>query len=326
MNDNLKYGTLAALALMFAISFAITIVYWDRAEKMIWYVFLTLILLVPLILAGLYMMFTGKGDWAVSGYNTAPKKIRDLYKAEELSKITGVMLALFCGLMLIAMIAVIMPNGVLICLSLLVGGTVVLVYATVRINKDKSYLKDPNGPLPQMTKEEKKNMKVIIAVLLAISLTITGVTVGVVLFMGDVDVDVREDSFRVDAPSAKKTVEYTEIDLDPFGEPLIELRFEFDRGSKESGFNSPKINSGKYHNDEFGDYILATYAKVNAYIVVSYNGGHCIVFNGKTVENTEDLYDELMNMLECYSDVSLSFPGQPIHEFSSHQVDTNCSA
>jgi hypothetical protein len=292
---------------MFAISFAMVILYWDRAERMIWYVLLTLILVVPLILAGLYMMFTGKGDWAVSGYNTAPKKIQDLYKAEELSKISGVMLALFCGLMLIAMIAVIMPNGALICLSLLVGGTVVMMYAVVRINKNKNYLKDPNGPLPQMTKEEEKNIKVIIVVLLAISLTITGVIVGVVLFMGDVDVDLREDSFRVDAPSAKKTVEYSEIDLDPFGEPMAELRYEFDRGSKESGFNSPKINSGKYHNNEFGDYVLATYAKVNAYIVVSYDDGHNIVFNTKTVESTENLYEELMSLLENHNGASLSY-------------------
>jgi|GEM_PF-648772 len=307
MNDNLKYGTLAALALMFAISFAMVILYWDRAERMIWYILLTLILVVPLILAGLYMMFTGKGDWAVSGYNTAPKNIQDLYKAEELSKITGVMLALFCGLMLIAMTAVILPNGALICLSLLVGGTIVLVYACIRINKNKNYLKDPNGPLPQMTKEEKKNMKVIIAVLLAISLTITGVTAGIVVFMGDVDVDIREDSFRVDAPSAKKTVYYSEIDIDPFGKPLIELRYEFDRGSKESGFNSPRINSGKYHNEEFGDYTLATYAKVEVYIVVSYDNGHGIVFNINTAESTENLYNELMDMLESYSGTFLSY-------------------
>jgi hypothetical protein len=309
MNYNLKYWSVAAIVLMSAITFAMIFIYQEKAEEMIIFVILTLVIMVPMILGGLYMMFTGKGSWAISGYSTSPKSIQDLYNAEELSRAIGVILALFSGLMMVGMMSVIMPNGFILFISIMIGDVVLLIYALIRINKDKRYLKDPNGPLPEMTKEEKKDMKILLIIVLSISLTITGIILGVVLLTGDVDVDLREDSFRVDAPSTKKTVEYSEIDFDPFGEPLVELRYGFDIGYKESGYNSPKINSGKYHNSEFGDYILATYAKVNVYIIVVYDEGHSIVFNAKTAESTEDLYKELTNILKNQGITALSFQG-----------------
>lgn len=66
----------------------------------------------------------------------------------------------------------------------------------------------------------------------------------------------------------------------------------FDRGTMQSGSDSSSCYSGTYVNDTFGEYQLHANMKVDCYIVIHYTGG-ILVFNNPTVEETEELYNNL---------------------------------
>ena len=104
-----------------------------------------------------------------------------------------------------------------------------------------------------------------------------------------VNVTFDEESFRVSAPMFDHEFRYDEIEqheLDP----------DFEKGSRKWGYGTPDIMSGKFRNSQFGDYELASYAKVGPCIVISV-GGDIYAFNQSSDAATQACYDELLSRL-----------------------------
>lgn len=104
-----------------------------------------------------------------------------------------------------------------------------------------------------------------------------------------VEVELGDDQFHVTAPMFDHTFVYSDVE---------ELRYEvdFDKGSRRAGFATFTIMSGRFHNDEFGNYDLASFAEVTPCITLLYKGSH-YAFNLSTVELTLDMYNQLQSRI-----------------------------
>lgn len=111
---------------------------------------------------------------------------------------------------------------------------------------------------------------------------------GVIMFTGKVDVTYEKDTFTVDASFWNElTVEYNAIDS-------MEFRENFDRGVRTNGVGSAKLLAGAFENDEFDNYTLYSYLKCKAAVILKVDD-KILVINGKDIESTKAIYQELSN-------------------------------
>jgi len=110
---------------------------------------------------------------------------------------------------------------------------------------------------------------------------------------GKYEVIFEEESFTIDATYwDDATVGYAEIDS-------IEYREHDDPkapSTRTFGFGSFNILMGEFENGEFGSYTRYTYMASDANIVLTV-GDRVLVLNGKSEEQTKELYDELMSRI-----------------------------
>ncbi len=71
------------------------------------------------------------------------------------------------------------------------------------------------------------------------------------------------------------------------------LTDELDTGTMIEGEETKNTASGRYRNDEFGEYTLHVYFDQAPYIVVRYGDGETVVFNQGKERFTDDIYEEL---------------------------------
>ena len=70
--------------------------------------------------------------------------------------------------------------------------------------------------------------------------------VAIVMFTGDISVDFKEDSFKIEASYYEDlTISYDKIDS-------VEYRDNLDTGVRRMGFGSARLSMGTFENDEFG--------------------------------------------------------------------------
>ena len=113
------------------------------------------------------------------------------------------------------------------------------------------------------------------------------VFVAVVCFTGEINVEYGADSFTIRASYWQDaTLRYDEIED-------ITYREDFSPGIRASGFGSPRLGIGSFQNDELGNYTLYDYAGCDAVVVLKANGRY-LVFGGKTEEETEEFYQQIL--------------------------------
>ena len=110
---------------------------------------------------------------------------------------------------------------------------------------------------------------------------------GLVMFTGDIHVQVDKDQFTVQATFYQDlTVNYDQIDS-------LELRDFDDPGQRTNGFGSPKLSLGTFYNEEFQYYTRYTYTGVPSCIVL-HCGDRILVLGGKDEAETQILYRQLV--------------------------------
>ncbi len=115
------------------------------------------------------------------------------------------------------------------------------------------------------------------------------VAAGIFIFtVGSVSVSYGESNFTVKATGGAIEVPYDKI-------IEIEYRESNDNGHRTFGINTMKINSGNFSNEEFGGYTLYAYTAVKPVIVVYHSDDMVLVFNLKTVEETQAGYQKLLS-------------------------------
>lgn len=107
----------------------------------------------------------------------------------------------------------------------------------------------------------------------------------VLMFVGSVDVAFGEESFVIEVTFTEDLeVKYNEVES-------VELRDDFDVGSRVYGFGSPRLSTGTFENDEFGRYTLYAYTKSEFYVIMR-NGDDVLVVGGAEAEMRE-LFDKV---------------------------------
>ncbi len=106
---------------------------------------------------------------------------------------------------------------------------------------------------------------------------------------GSVDISMGEEGITVKAPMFNHYFPYDEIDD-------CEYFDDFPKGMRVMGYADGYIASGTFKNDLFGRYQLASYAKVDPCIAISY-GGEMYAFNQSSAEGTATLYESLSSRL-----------------------------
>lgn len=125
-----------------------------------------------------------------------------------------------------------------------------------------------------------------IAKKIAIPLIIILAFVPMLMFTGKVTVEFEDTAFKADSSYCSPlSVEYGSV-------VGIQLRDDFERGSRINGIGSLKLCAGLFRNDEFGQYTLYSYTSNDTAIVVTTTSG-VLVINMEDNEKTEELYGQL---------------------------------
>ncbi len=113
-----------------------------------------------------------------------------------------------------------------------------------------------------------------------------------VIFAGNFDVTVSEESLQIEASGwSDAEVLLAEIDRVEY----VENSPGFS-GTRDMGFGSPRITMGDCSNSKLGKFTAYIYEKCDAYLVI-YVGEKVMVLNRETEEETKALYEDLRGKL-----------------------------
>lgn len=108
-----------------------------------------------------------------------------------------------------------------------------------------------------------------------------------VLFYGDISYTYREEYLLIDSNMYSDYITYYDT-IDH-----VELREGNVPGLRVGGYGSFRLLMGYFENEEFGTYMRYTYYKPEACVVIT-KGDHTLVLSGKTREETQALYQNLL--------------------------------
>ena len=238
------------------------------------------------IIAGIFLilsiiLLTGKGGFLVAGYNTASPERKAKTDGKKLSKITGVtMLLITIILVVMAMLGNKIPPNleyVFPILILVIAIADIILANTICRNKDYE-----ETEINDSMRNNSKKMQAYSGIFTVIVLFI----VAIIMFTGKVDIKTNDSKIII------KTSYYSDdsIKFDEIED--IEYRENFKVGSKSAGYNSYKLDMGRFKNSEFNYYTIYINRKCKAYIVIT-TKDDTIVINEQTVSDTKKLFEKI---------------------------------
>ena len=131
------------------------------------------------------------------------------------------------------------------------------------------------------------------AAIASVVLTVVLVIVlGVIMFTGNVEVTLHEDSLTVDATYwSDMTLKYESIATAEYRETGVD-------GERIGGYGSARLLLGQFQNKEFGDYTRYTYTGDRPCVVVTTVKGRTLVIGLQDAEATRAFYETLIEKLE----------------------------
>ncbi|MBQ5810616.1 MAG: SdpI family protein, partial [Clostridia bacterium] len=140
------------------------------------------------------------------------------------------------------------------------------------------------GHVPKESENKKKPLKTVV---ISIITSLISVLIVVILLGGSITTEFGETSFTIKAsPYEDFTVDYDKIDS-------IELIEEKDSAKRILGYGSPALSMGLFQNERFSRHTRYTYNNVHCYVAVR-SGDAVLVVNAKSVEQTKQLYQDLL--------------------------------
>ncbi len=136
---------------------------------------------------------------------------------------------------------------------------------------------------PETEKYYSKAKKISIPIVILI-------VIGIILLMisGDINTTFEDTFLKIDSSfwDGGKVL-YEDIES-------VSYLDKVDKGMKVYGFNSFKLSLGLFQNELYGEYTAYLYNGCDECILIEISGDNTLLLNGKTVEDTKDLY-ELLN-------------------------------
>ena len=235
------------------------------------YPIIVLYVCFPIIVMGMFFWITGRGKKSINGIDWSK------YSEEDAKKLVS-----RTGFWIMISIIVMLYGLSLIFVDFWIGITVVVVSVIfVVVSVIVLFVKKVEKPLPTMDSVKAISVFLLVA---AVSLVPTTYLLSEGIMGEDVAVTINDDSFTVKAPMFDHTFRYDEIE--------ISYDADFDKGSRRMGYNDMKISSGKFHNDEFGNYELASYTAVKPCIIITV-GEDKYAFNQDSDASTLEMFNTL---------------------------------
>ncbi len=231
----------------------------------------------PIVCAGLCMWLHGSGyrflnvgvDW----------KSMDEKKRREVASRWGLWMAI--GTVILIWGTAFLMLNLVIGIILMAAGTILMVLPFAKGAAKGS-------PVPNWSRG--KRIVVVAAFTLLTAVPFAFVMDGGAGSMSNsVDISLGDDSFTVKAPFFDHSFSYDEIDDCQYFE-------DFQKGRRVMGYSDGTISSGRYDNDLFGRYELASYTKIKPCIAISV-GGEIYAFNQSSKDLTESLYQSLLDKI-----------------------------
>ena len=139
---------------------------------------------------------------------------------------------------------------------------------------------------PADTARRHRRLKMTMYGVVAVCIATVVAIVLIMMVSGHVNVDMDDNRVSIDAPMMHEDILFSDISY-------VELRDDVDYGIRTGGYGGLDISSGKFRNDEFGDYRLAVHNDVGACVVLHLNDGDVVVFNLENTDATERFYYDL---------------------------------
>ncbi|WP_028042418.1 DUF3784 domain-containing protein [Candidatus Stoquefichus massiliensis] len=232
-----------------------------------------MLIIITLIFAVISIIFLlGKGSFLIAGYNTANKEEKQKYDEKKLCRVMGIGFSVVTLGLLAALL--LKKDGTILMMSCMFAGTIIMLYGT-RFCYSNNTQYQHNKPW-----YKKKEM---LSTLLGI---VVMVVIGVAMFTGNVYVTFEDDYLKVSASMTKSMeIDYQDIDS-------VDYITNLDTGSRTFGIGNAVIGAGRFKNEKFGSYHLYAYENCDDYIVI-YLNSEVVVFNAKTKEETQKIYQEI---------------------------------
>jgi hypothetical protein len=237
--------------------------------------------LFPLLMMSIYMWSSGKGHRWINGPDWT--KMSESTRAQG-SRIMGLTLYATLFLIFIGLAALSVGGfsiGLVLMISCTIGGVAVCVYGTVKVSR-KSFEEKwkYQTPRPPSKGAVMALISVTILAMIPVGFSISEMGAG-----GSINVSMDENDFTVKGPMFDHTFRYSDVDT-------LSIDEDFDKGRRVMGYGTSTISSGDFRNSEFGDYKLASYAKIKPCIVITV-GGEYYAFNQSSDNETHELYEKL---------------------------------
>ncbi|MFV0394264.1 MAG: DUF3784 domain-containing protein [Coprobacillaceae bacterium] len=227
------------------------------------------------------VLLLGKGAFLIAGYNTLNPKEKKKYNEKKICRIMGVATGCMAlCLLLCSIYGYDLPKGLQ---CLLPWGILIPILVAIILTNTigKATIED------EEIEDSKKNKRNILWTVGFV--TVIGVIVTFILFMGDVSVDVTKEKITLDASGvSQRTIAYDEISS-------IEYVDNYDIGSRIGGIDSFALQAGKFKNDDLGRYRLYSYTDCKSYVIIT-TEQESFVFNQGSKEKTKRLYQEIIDI------------------------------
>lgn len=115
--------------------------------------------------------------------------------------------------------------------------------------------------------------------------------VAIIMFTGSVTVKAKDNKIVIETSYySDDSISYDEIES-------IEYRESYKAGSKNAGFNSYRLDMGRFKNDEFNYYTIYVNRQCKNCIVIR-TKDDVIVINQKTAKETKKLYEDIKDKVQ----------------------------
>ena len=135
-------------------------------------------------------------------------------------------------------------------------------------------------------RKDFKNNKIAL-IISAILLPLVAILCAVMLFTGDVEATAGEDALTVKAAySSDLVIRYEDIDAAEYREGRVD-------GERVYGVGSPRLLTGTFRNEEFGNYTRYTYTNDTAHLILTVDGKTVVISTGDAAK-TQEIYQTIL--------------------------------
>ena len=270
MDSVLRNYVLGALLAIVAVIAYVLLTKQEAVDSFM--VFIVALVTYPLAVVGLYMFLEGKGHRYINGMDWSSMNDR-----ERLNAVSYLGRYMIVSMILLSFSLVIMMNSFIIGIILLVCSIIVVVIPVIRQDTAKATAYISRGATTKVSA-----FLVVTAICIVPSIVLSDIG-----WSSDtVTVEFEENKLHVSAPMVNKYFDYDKIEE-------LEIDPDFDKGTRIGGYGTPTICSGKFSNDVFGRYTLASYTKVQPCVFFKYDGEY-FAFNQADDELTQAAYETLV--------------------------------